>query len=353
VQKAPAPQTYANHTAQAVTWDNMNVPTFLNSLPGMSGTRLAKLGQEAVAGDWGDPADTSGLGMLWMWAYNASKRSAHTYQSKSYLYVSGADERWHITGGSDQLVTGMAGELPAGTIKTSTAVLAIVKNTNGTYNLTVKTGNTTSQVTVDHVVIAAPFSSLRANVDLTQAGLSPLKMTAINNIGMSTHGKVIMQFNGHPWHANGFAGEVLADSPTNWMWELNYQTNNNTAPTGLLLQFPSGPTTQQWVSQYGMTQHEGVAPAALVNQVLAPIDSYFGPGVKAAYNGKAWYHFGLNDPWVRGGWPYWKPGQFTGFSGIEGAREGNIHFAGDATEWDLAGYMEGAVVSGERCAAEI
>ncbi|MGZ5319271.1 MAG: FAD-dependent oxidoreductase [Actinomycetota bacterium] len=43
----------------------------------------------------------------------------------------------------------------------------------------------------------------------------------------------------------------------------------------------------------------------------------------------------------------------TGFSGIEGAREGNIHFAGDATEWDFAGYMEGAVLSGERRAAEI
>ncbi|MGZ5128896.1 MAG: hypothetical protein ACXWXM_05400 [Actinomycetota bacterium] len=33
--------------------------------------------------------------------------------------------------------------------------------------------------------------------------------------------------------------------------------------------------------------------------MIAPLDNYFGPGVKAAYNGKAWYHFGLNDPWVR------------------------------------------------------
>ena len=75
--------------------------------------------------------------------------------------------------------------------------------------------------------------------------------------------------------------------------------------------------------------------------------------MKAAYNGKAWYHFGLNDPWVRGGYPFWKPGQITGFSGIEGAREGNIHFAGDAATWDFQGFMEGAVLSGERCATEI
>jgi monoamine oxidase len=46
------------------------------------------------------------------------------------------------------------------------------------------------------------------------------------------------------------------------------------------------------------------------------------------------------------------PDATTGES-IEGKREGNIHFAGDATEWDHIGFMEGAPLSGERCAAEI
>jgi hypothetical protein len=48
VLKAEAPQTYDNHNAQAVIWDEMNVPTFVNSLPGMSGTRLAKLANESA-----------------------------------------------------------------------------------------------------------------------------------------------------------------------------------------------------------------------------------------------------------------------------------------------------------------
>ena len=54
-----------------------------------------------------------------------------------------------------------------------------------------------------------------------------------------------------------------------------------------------------------------------------------------------------------GSYPYWRVGQMTGFSGVEGLREGNIHFAGDATTWDFLGFMEGAVLSGERVAAEI
>ena len=54
VQLAQAPQTYDNHNAQAVTWDNQDVPTWLTAnLPGGSSTRLYKLALEAVAGDWG------------------------------------------------------------------------------------------------------------------------------------------------------------------------------------------------------------------------------------------------------------------------------------------------------------
>ena len=352
VLQAEAPQTYDNHNAQAVTWDNMNVPTFVNSLPGMSGTRLAKLANESAQGEWGPPADVSGLGMLWQWAYNTSKKTAHSYQSKSYLWSEGGDARWHVQGGTDQLVTGMVGELPAGTIKTNSPVTAITKNADGTYKLSVKAGSKTTSVTVDHVVIAAPFTSLRANVNLSKAGLSPLKMTAINNLGMTTHGKVALQFNGHPWYQYHYS-YVLVDSPVGWWWEANYQTNNNTSPTAIQVHTTIDGVTERFASQYGMTAHEGTAPAAAVNEILPGLDTYYGPGVSAAYNGKAWYHFGYNDPWVKGAWPYWKPGQFTGFSGIEGKREGNIHFAGDATEWDFIGFMEGALLSGERCAAEI
>ena len=352
VKLAPAPQTYDNHNAQAVTWDNQDVPTWLTqNLPGGSSTRLYKLALEALAGEWGDPADTSGLLMLWQWAYNTSKKTKNSYQSNSYLYVTGGDEHWHVKGGSDQLVTGMAGELPAGTIKTSSPVLAIVKNSDGTYDLTVEIGSRITTVTVDHVVIAAPFSSLRANVDLTKAGLSPLKMTAIQNIGMSTAGKIALQFNGHPWFEHGYS-YVLVDFPTNWWWEANHQTNNNTAPTAIQIRYTVDGTTEQYTAKYGLSD-EGVAPDGLVSEILPPLDTYYGRGVSEAYNGKAWYNFGLNDPWLKGAYPYWRVGQVTGFSGIEGKREGNIHFAGDATEWDFVGFMEGAVLSGERCAAEI
>ena len=38
---------------------------------------------------------------------------------------------------------------------------------------------------------------------------------------------------------------------------------------------------------------------------------------------------------------------------IQGRRSGNLHFAGEHTSLDFQGYMEGALRSGYRCAAEI
>ena len=46
-------------------------------------------------------------------------------------------------------------------------------------------------------------------------------------------------------------------------------------------------------------------------------------------------------------------GPHTGISGYEGVPEGRIHFAGEHTTPDAQGFMEGAVLSGERVAAEV
>jgi len=46
-------------------------------------------------------------------------------------------------------------------------------------------------------------------------------------------------------------------------------------------------------------------------------------------------------------------GQFTKFNGIQGRREGNLHFAGEQTSVNYQGYIEGALRSAYRCAAEV
>jgi monoamine oxidase len=49
-----------------------------------------------------------------------------------------------------------------------------------------------------------------------------------------------------------------------------------------------------------------------------------------------------------------RAGQWTAFNGAgEEAIGGNLHFAGEWTNVEWQGYMEGAIISGERAAREV
>jgi monoamine oxidase len=56
---------------------------------------------------------------------------------------------------------------------------------------------------------------------------------------------------------------------------------------------------------------------------------------------------------TKGSYSYWKVGQYTKFGGIEGRKEGEVHFAGEHTSVDFQGYLNGGVETGERAAREI
>lgn len=73
----------------------------------------------------------------------------------------------------------------------------------------------------------------------------------------------------------------------------------------------------------------------------------------AAYNGQAYLSAQLLNPHIGGAYSYYRIGQYTSFSGVEGQQEGNIHFAGEHTSTEFQGFMEGGVRTGERVAGEI
>jgi monoamine oxidase len=77
------------------------------------------------------------------------------------------------------------------------------------------------------------------------------------------------------------------------------------------------------------------------------------PGVSEAYNGRSYYVWSPGDPHILGAYSYLKVGQFTAFNGVQGQREGNLHFAGEQTSINFQGYIEGGLRSGYRCAGEV
>ena len=68
-------------------------------------------------------------------------------------------------------------------------------------------------------------------------------------------------------------------------------------------------------------------PGASARRFLPQIEPVLS-GVARLWNGKAVLDAWLGNPWSGGAYAYWRVGQYSGFSGAERERSGNIHFAG-------------------------
>ena len=64
------------------------------------------------------------------------------------------------------------------------------------------------------------------------------------------------------------------------------------------------------------------------------------------------YHSWYQNPYSKGDWAYWQPGQISTFGKHVGNRHGQIHFCGEHTAVANRG-MEGAMESAERVAFEV
>ena len=97
--------------------------------------------------------------------------------------------------------------------------------------------------------------------------------------------------------------------------------------------------------------------AGFARTFLDELDDVF-PGISQHWNGRATLDVPLTNPFFLGSYSYWKVGQYTLFSGYEGARQpdintGKCHFAGEQSSTSFQGFMEGGAEQGARAAQEI
>ncbi|MFG2040060.1 flavin monoamine oxidase family protein [Dactylosporangium sp. NPDC048998] len=336
-QSAPYPQTYNSYTAAGAALDNQTVNQWLDAnIPGGLSSRFAKLMQSNVLAEYGlDPDQQSALNLIYLLGSNGPN---------SLSPLTGGDEKYTIIGGNDQLVTAMVGELPAGTVTLDRKLLAVKSNANGSVTCTFQAGTKTVDVTSDKVILALPFTMLR-ECDLTKAGFSAVKMRSINQFDLGSNAKLHVQFTRRPWVSQGYGGSTYTNmTGFQCAWD---DTVNQPTTTGVLCEFPGGSQTRAWTGAAF-----GAAPAAQVTSLLNQLEPMY-PGISAAYNGKAYRDAWPLNPWSKGAYSAQKPGQYTSFFGIEGVREGNVHFAGEHTSIEYFGYLNGAVESGERAAKEV
>jgi monoamine oxidase len=308
--------------------------------------------------DWLDETVPNGganapLGQLLDVAYNIEYGAESSVQSSlNLLYLLGfsgqgqfrvfgkSNEKYHVRGGNDQVPT-ILGQQLAGQINPGLVLTSIKRDSDGSsYTLTFANGSGTTTVTADHVVLALPFSLLR-KVNYSKAGFEPLKVTAIKELAMGTNSKLHLQFRDRYWYGLGNNGNTYADTGYQNTWEV---TRAQPGPKGILVDYTGG--------KVGASFGSGT-PTSRAQEFLAQIEPVL-PGIGSHWiQGAATVDFWAGNPWTLGSYSYWKVGQYTKFSGIEGVRQGNCHFCGEHTSQDSQGYLNGAVETGERAADEI
>jgi monoamine oxidase len=323
----------------AARLDRMSVPEWLDSTEISSGSRFGKLMlANTVTENGGDPGDQSAQDLIYLLIGNPRS---------SLQPLPGDDERFHIVGGNDQLVSGMISQLPPQTVRHDHVLVAIREKADGAIRLVFDVSGTSVERTADLVVLALPFSTLR-DVELTHSGLSKTKRHVIRTMGMGTNAKIHLELGHKTWPALGYSGATYGE----WQrlacaWDDVVQLGPDASPA-LYLAFPGGR-----VGRTGITgKAHGMAPASDVSWALSELENVF-PGTRAAYTGRAYEDHWALDPWVRGAYSYYRVGHANTYGQLAGSSEGRFLFAGEHTSINNIGFLDGAVETGERAARRL
>jgi monoamine oxidase len=143
------------------------------------------------------------------------------------------------------------------------------------------------------------------------------------------------------WRADGLSGMATSDTgPV----KLTYDNSPPDGKPGVLLGFIEGQAAREFTQ---------VSQADRRAQVLDSFARYFGDRARTEvrdYVDKSW----AEDEWTRGCYVgYTPPGVLTGYRQALREPVGRIHWAGTETATVWNGYMDGAIESGQRAAAEV
>jgi monoamine oxidase len=332
VSAASYPTLYNSSTQRGRELDNMSIAQYIDAyVPGGGASKLGQLLDVAYNIEYGAETNVqSALNMLYLLAYSG----------QGNLRIFGpSNEKFHVRGGNDQ-VPSLLTQALGSQVNLGSELIAIKRNADGSYALTFKQGSRSKTVTADQVVLALPFSIMRASVDWSQAGFNTYKQRAIRELGMGTNSKLHVQFTDRHWYGLNCNGETYADTGYQNTWEV---TRAQSGRSGILVDYTGG--------TIGASFGSGT-PVSRAQQFLTQIEPVL-PGISAKFNGRATIDFWTAYPWTKGSYSYWKVGQYQAFAGAERERSGNCHFAGEHTSIDFQGYLNGGVESGERAASEI
>jgi monoamine oxidase len=345
---APFPTNYNSYTCAGKALDETSLYEWIEQyVPGGHRSDMGAYLDSAYTNEFGlDTDEQSSLNLVYEIGYQNDPTNLSIYGQ--------SDERYHIFGGNDQIPRAIAASLPAGSVLTGWAMESIALSPGGTYTLTFSTSSGTQVVVADEVILTIPFGVLRG-LDYGDAGFDALKNTAIQELGYGTNSKLILQFNERLWDQKGPWGIGDGNIYTDLSFQNSWDSSRGiSGSAGVLVTFNGGSAGLALGGASSPYASASSSPevVAYAQQVLKQLKQPW-PGIQSLWNGLATLSTPWRDPNLLGSYSCWKVGQYTLFSGYEGVRQGNCHFAGEHTSTDFQGFMEGGAEEGARAAGEI
>jgi monoamine oxidase len=339
VQQTSYPTLYNLSTSAGQFFDKMTLYDWISTyVPGGQQSKLGALLNAAYNEEYGaETTDQSALNLIYLLGYKSGPGTWSVYGA--------SDERYHIVGGNSNLPVAIGSSL-ARPVNYGYRMTAVALASDGSINVSFDNGKT---VNADHVILCMSFSVLRT-LNYKKAGFDSLKQTAITKLGSGANAKLMLQFKSRSWNGYGSTGSLYSDLPFQSGWEV---TRAQSGSTGILVEYP-GANVARSLGQSASysTNATNANVTTYAQQFLSQIEPIY-PGITKQWNGKAMLSTPVTDPNFLCSYSYWKPGQYTGFSGYEKKRQGNVHFAGEHCSQDFQGFMEGGAQEGVRAAGEI
>ncbi len=310
---------------QAAEWDSQTFDTWLkdnNLTP--EARELVELGIQSIFS--AEPRD---LSLLFVIFYIATAAGDFNL----LINTAGGAQEKRIVGGSQRISLEMAKDLGSA-VELDQPVRVIRRIKGG--GVEVKTGKETWAA--KRVIVTLPpalVGSIRFQPDL------PAQRAQFNQrVPMGTVIKCMAVYDEPFWREQGKSGGATSNTgPV----KLTFDNSPPDGSPGVLLGFIEGQEARDFAKS---SQTERRAA------VLESFARYFGPEAKNAksYLDKSW----AKDRWARGCYVgFTPPGVLVGYRSAIRAAIGPIHWAGTETASQWAGYMDGAVQSGQRAAEEV
>ncbi|HUR33259.1 MAG TPA: FAD-dependent oxidoreductase, partial [Vicinamibacterales bacterium] len=262
-----------------------------------------------------------------------SQELSALYVLRQFALLRNTTEFFKIEGGMDRLPRAMAASLGS-RVRYNAAVVRIDQR-GGSVRVDYTERSMRRTIEASRVIVAIPFSTLR-HIDVIPP-FPAAKVRVVESLPYFPATRFLLQSRTRFWEAEGLSGSARTDQPAE-IWDATYDL----PPTRGIMAATAGGALGRSVAE--------MTGAAAVRFGTTLVAKTF-PGMRAAFEKGRAFRW-AREPWARGAFAVFHPGQMTSMMPETSRPEGRIHFAGEHTS-SWMGWMEGALQSGERAAGEV